>query len=195
MFLICITYSDAIYEFSKPLLKFLDWHKGPKLEPEAPLLHRHIVLVGAHRLGQHLVASLEKMPEQLVIVDINPEVVAQYEAAGVRAVCGDITESYIQEQVNLPQARVVISTIPNFQDNLALLEAVKRKSANQRIKPRLIFAAQNEFEAKRLYEQEIDYALSPHFIGGQHLAKILRGKALLSDLKKLRQDHLKVLSQ
>lgn len=190
-----IMYSDRIYQWGKPLLKIFDWGNGDAEKAEkSRLLKNHVVLAGAHRLGKHLIASLEKLPEELVIVDMNPEIVAEFERDGILAICGDITESYIQDQVNLTEAKVIISTIPNFQDNLALLESVKRKTADKRVMPKLIFVAQTEAEAKQLYEQEIDYALSPHFIGGQHLAKILQGKEMFEDLKKLRADHLKILA-
>lgn len=189
-----IMYSDRVYQWSRPLLQIFDWGSGDaeKTQRDVVLRH-HVVLAGAHRLGKHLISSLEKLPEALVIVDINPEIVAEFARAGFLAICGDITESYIQDQINLTEAKVIISTIPSFQDNLALLEAVKRTTAGKRTKPKLIFVAQNEAEAKQLYEQEIDYALSPHFIGGQHLAKILQGKAMFADLKKLKADHLKII--
>lgn len=190
-----ITHAEKLYPKFWPVLKYFDWQKDSlEKNSEVVLLKNRVVLVGAHRLGQHLIASLQKLSTPLVIVDINPETIAQYAAQGLNAVCGDITESYIQEQVNLTEAKVIISTIPVIDDNLALLEAVKRKTADRKIKPKLIFAAQNESEAKHLYEQDIDYALSPHFIGGQHLAKVLQARTLFADLRKLKENHLKVLN-
>ena len=184
---------ERLYAWLRPYLARFDWRVSGVERDVEKKLKNHIILVGVHRLGQHLISVLRKLPGEIVIVDINPEVVSQYLAAGMNAVCGDVTESYIQEQINLPQARVIISTIPRLEDNLALLEAVKRKTANLKYKPKLIFAAQNESEAKKLYESEIDYALSPHFIGGQHLAKILGDKKFNLSLKKMREHHLDIL--
>jgi Kef-type K+ transport system membrane component KefB len=187
-----ISGADRLYIWLKPALRIFDRHL-PDVEKNSDevVLKNHIVLVGAHRMGQHIIRSLEKLDRPLVLVDINPEIVNRYTAEGFNAVCGDITEGYIQDQVNLSGARVVISTVPNIEENLALLEAIKRKSG--KIKPKLIFSAQNEAEAKKLYDREIDYALSPHFIGGQHLAKILEGNHNFTGLKALRQEHLKVI--
>ncbi len=190
-----ILYSEKLYEWCKPMLAVFDWKLGADQKTSDTILKRHVVLIGAHRVGHHVVDSLQKLNGPLVIVDINPEVTAEFEALGLTAVCGDITESYIQEQVNLAEAKIIISTIPSFDDNLALLEAIKRKTEHKRIKPKLIFAAQTENEARKLYEQEIDYALSPHYIGGQHLARILEGKDSGFGLKKLRESHLKILSK
>jgi Trk K+ transport system NAD-binding subunit len=150
-------------------------------------------LVGAHRLGHHLIYALEKQKTPFVIVDFNPEIVEEYIARGVLSVCGDITDSFIQDQVNLPFAKLIISTVPDFSDNMALLESIKRQTANIRAKPKLIFIAQDEAETKALYEQNIDYVISPHFMGGIHLAKILEGREITSGLKKLREHHLDIL--
>ncbi len=190
-----MTNGEKIYLFFKPWLGYFDKHnpEAEKLTEETEL-KKHIVLVGVHRLGQHLIASLKKLSAPMVLVDIDPEVVNRYSAMGFNAICGDITETYIQDEVNLSAAAVIISTIPNVEDNLALLAALRRKGVSQKNKPKLIFAAQTEIEAKRLYDQEVDYALSPHFIGGQHLARVLQGRGLLKDLRKLKADHLKVLN-
>ncbi len=57
----------------------------------------------------------------------------------------------------------------------------------------MIVAAHDEDEAVDFYEQGVDYALLPHFIGSQHLAKILEDDIQLRGLKKLRTHHLKSL--
>jgi hypothetical protein len=84
--------------------------------------------------------------------------------------------------------------VPDFNDNLSLLHFIKTATANKRIKPKLIFIAQDDAETKILYEKNIDYVISPLFMGGLHLAKILGGKELSAGLKKLREHHLGILS-
>lgn len=190
-----ITHAERLYILWKPFLKYFDRKGGAAETASQTVLKNHIILAGAHRLGRHLIATLEKSKSGLVIVDINPDVTAEYAAMGLTVVCGDITEAYIQDQVNLASAKIIISTVPDFHDNLALLEAVKRKTAGRRIKPKLIFAAQTEAEAKKLYEQEIDYALSPHFVSGLHLAKILSSAGGFKELKILREQHLKIIKE
>ncbi len=190
-----ILYSHDIFELLKPVLKYFDFKKGSAEKSFAnTVLKDHVVLVGAHRLGAHLIEALENADSPLVVVDFNPEIVQKFEQQGVMAVCGDVTDSYIQDQVNIENAKLVISTIPDFKDNLTLLDAVNLRSQGKNHRPKLIFAAQDEEEAKHLYSREIDYALSPHFIGGLHLAKILSDSDIASGLQKLKQHHLKVLN-
>lgn len=189
-----IMHAGRIYEFLRPILKIFDFRKGvAEKHLTTVVLKNHIILVGAHRLGHHLIDGLIKQKTPFVIVDFNPEVAEMYADRGLLTVCGDITDSFIQEQVNLPYAKMVISTVPDFNDNLNLISAIKHATARKPKKPKLIFMAQDEAETKILYEQNIDYVISPHFMGGMHLAKILEGRELSADLKKLRQRHLEIL--
>jgi Kef-type K+ transport system membrane component KefB/voltage-gated potassium channel Kch len=184
-----------IYGKLHPLLKIFDFRKGSaEKHLRDVVLRNHIILVGAHRLGHHLIETLRDQKTAFVVVDFNPEIVEFYADKGILALCGDITDSFIQEQVNLPAAKMIISTVPDFVDNMSLLHAIRRATASRRIKPKLIFIAQDEAETKALYEAGIDYVISPHFMGGIHLAKILEGKQAGFDLKKLKEQHIKILT-
>ncbi len=189
-----IKYAGWLYDRLKPLLVIFDFRKGAaeKHLTAGKTLKGHIVLVGAHRLGHHLIDALAKQKRPFVVVDFNPEVVEKYVEQGLLAICGDITDSYIQEEAHIRDAKLIISTIPDFNSNLALLEAVQKNSRG-RAKPKLIFIAQDEAEIKALYDRDIDYVISPHFMGGLHLAKILEDQDGFKSLKKLREHHLKIL--
>ncbi len=190
-----ILYSHNLYEAGKDFFRWFDFRKGAAEKGLRDIeLRNHVVLVGAHRMGHHLVDTLRKQDRPFVLVDFNPEVVEKYKSLGVLAVCGDISDPYIQEQINLSHAKLVISTVPDLNDNLALIDAVKKQAAARRSKPKLIFLAQDEEEIKHLYAQDIDYVISPHFMGGLHLAKILEEDRNFHGLKKLRESHLKILS-
>ncbi len=190
-----IMYAAQIYEKFKFIFKFFDFRKGVAEKHSATVvLKNHIILVGAHRLGHHLIDALKKQKTPFVIVDFDPEIVERYAEAGLLAVCGDITDEFVQEQINLSNAKLIISTVPDFNDNLALVHAIHTATAHRRVKPKLIFSAQDDAETKVLYEKNLDYVISPHFMGGLHLAKILESRELSSGLKKLREHHLGILN-
>ncbi len=189
-----ILYAGRMYEFLARFLKIFDFKKGSaEKHQHTMVLKNHIILIGAHRLGHHLVEGLKRQKTSFVIVDFNPEIVELYIEQGLLAVCGDVTDSYIQEQINLSGAKLIISTVPDFNDNLVLLHAIHRATAYKRSKPKMIFMAQDETEIKALYDEGIDYVISPHFMGGLHLAKILEGREVNAGLKKLREHHLSML--
>lgn len=186
--------SAKLYEWLRPWLRYLDFFRGTaEKHLDMTVLKNHVVIVGGHRMGRHLVAALVKQKEPFVIVDFNPEIVETYLEAGYAAVCGDITDSYIQDSVNLSDAKMIISTVPDLNNNISLLDSVKRLSAGKKRRPKLIFIAQDEEEIKYLYKQDIDYVISPHFMSGLHLAKILEDDHSFRGLKKLREGHLKMI--
>lgn len=190
-----IMYAGKMADFMHGFLSIFDFKKGSaEKHLSTVVLKNHIVLVGAHRLGHHLLEALQKNPIPFVVVDFNPEIVEQCIEQGMLSVCGDITDPYIQEQVNIQSAKIIISTVPDHNDNLALISAIEKNVKGRRTKPKLIFVAQNEEDIRSLYSKGIDYVVSPHVLGGQHLAQVLKGKTLHLELKKLREHHLKHMS-
>lgn len=156
------------------------------------IFNKHIVLVGAHRLGSHLVQRLQKhKEEQFIIIDFNPDVVSHYRAQGLNAVCGDISDPYIQEVAGIANAKLVIATIPDFFDSRGLVEVVQ----SLKRKPKLIVAANDESEALELYQAGADYVLLPHFVGGVHLSDIIRSHSDGASLRKLKTKHLETIKK
>lgn len=185
-----ILHGEFLAEKLKIFLDLFDFKKGiAEKSNHDTVFKNHIVLVGAHRLGQHIAMSLGKQHNKLIIVDHNPEVIEDFLQKGVIGICGDITDPHIQEVANITQAKLIISTVPKLHDNLSIIENIRGQ--NKRVK--IISIAEDEEEATILYKHGVDYALLPHFIGGQHLARLLKEEDHLKHLKKLKEHHLKLL--
>ncbi len=189
-----ILFSNRLYE--KLISRVAQFFEGRTKPTERALgdtvYKRHILVVGAHRLGAHMINALIKQKEQFIVVDFNPDVTSHYEEQGIPAVCGDISDPYIQEVVNLEDARMIICTIPDFHDTLALIEAVRN---NFRKRPKLIVAASDEEEALELYNKGAGYVLLPHFVGAMHLVHVVEQSADARSLAKLKDRHLKTLQR
>ena len=77
---------------------------------------------------------------------------------------------------------MVISTIPDIEDNLYLIKGMNK--LNKRAK--VVVMAYEISEAKQLYKAGADYVVLPQLAGGRHLAKILIEKKhleLIEDYK------------
>lgn len=189
-----ILYSNRLYE--KILGRIVRYFERDNRKPEPSLgdaiYKNHIVMVGAHRLGSHIISGLKKHKEDFIVIDFNPDIIDHYESQGIPAICGDISDPYMQEVTSLFDSRMIISTIPDFHDTKALLEAVKTNKPKHRIK--IIVAGTDEAEALELYELGADYVLLPHFIGGMHLADIIQANHSISSLNKLKKRQLKTLA-
>ena len=151
----------------------------------------HVVLIGAHRTGQSVIHSLEDLKENFVVVDFNPSVIKHLSGKEVDVVFGDITDPDLQDRIRLPKARLIISTVPDYQDGLVILEAVKKHYP----KPKIVLSATSDWEAKKLYEKGADYVLMPQFLTGLQLAELLKKDYNLKSISKLKHRDLELIDQ
>jgi Kef-type K+ transport system membrane component KefB len=92
-----------------------------------------IVLLGYHRVARAVIERLgEHSPELLprtLVVDFNPEALAQLRARGVGAVFGDLASLDTLHHARLHHAKVIVSTLPDMllkgTTNLALVTALR----------------------------------------------------------------------
>jgi Kef-type K+ transport system membrane component KefB len=185
-----IIYSETLYGWLKVPLKIFELRKRKAAGGAEPVRRDHVVLVGCHRMGHNILASLEDMHKEFTVVDFNPDVVARLAKRGIHAVYGDISDPEIAEHAGLERARLVISTVPNFEDSRAILEFVRKRNP----KARIILTAEDEYASLDLYEAGADYVLLPHFIGGLQLARILEGDRSLASLNRLREQDLHLIT-
>lgn len=168
-----ILYSQVIYQKIGPLLKIFE----RKHVTEQPLpvynIRGPIILVGANRLGGHLLQAVDK--QKLVIVEFDPLIVKKLQAQKHKVVFGDITDSEIQEVIHLEKAHIIISTVPDINDNIMLISQIQLLKKEQNVSPKIIVTAYTVWEARHLYEVGADYVILPHFLGGKHLASLLKG--------------------
>lgn len=181
--------SGKLYEWMRPWLSKFERANLREHHGEHVAQKNHIVLIGAHRLGEHVIQSLKHQDRPFVIVDFNPEIIEKYASENVPVICGDITDSHIQDLINLGDAKLIISTVPDLQDNLILADVAKRPP----IKTRLVITAQDDEEALKLYDHGVDYVILPHYIGGIHLSKLFKNGYKFTELHKLREHHLEQL--
>lgn len=151
----------------------------------------HIVLVGAHRMGRNILGALQKMGMPFVVVDFNPVITESLARQGISVLYGDISDDEIQERSGLRDARLVISTVPDMKDSLALIEFIKKENP----KSKIIVSADSEWEGRELYKAGADYVLLPHFIGGQQLAQLIEKDKALKNLSTLRAHDLALLAE
>src|SRR3989344_1401093 len=185
-----ILYADQI--FSR-IFKFLSLfeRKRRKKEDEEDKISKPIVLIGAHRIGRSIAANLPK--NDLLIIDFDPDVINTLRRYKYHYLFGDVADPEIFEQANLSEAHLIISTIPNLEDNLALLEILKRHKKNRRMK--IILRGQDEKEAEALYEQGADYVLLPYFTAGQYLARAIAVDPELKHLDQLKKRDLEIIKR
>lgn len=145
-------------------------------------LDNHIVVVGADQMGRSIIHALEESEGKVIAVDFNPDIVKNLSENGHLIIFGDIADPDIQERVKVEKAKMVISTVPDVEDNLLLIKSLNH--TNRRAK--IVVMAYEVGDARILYKAGADYVILPHLAGGRHLAKILLDKnhlKLIEDYK------------
>jgi len=75
----------------------------------------------------------------------------------------------VLEKINLKEAEIVISTVPDMEDNLMLINSAKKMNRNTVV----IITAEQVEEALDLYGAGADYVILPHLLGGHHASLLL----------------------
>ncbi|MEK9178220.1 MAG: cation:proton antiporter, partial [Patescibacteria group bacterium] len=125
-------------------------------------LEDHIVLIGVRKMGEGVLEALRRDPKnKLLVIDFDPDVIEDLGKEDL-TLFGDIADPEIQEEAALSKSKLVISTISDLEDNIALLRSLKRLKN----KPTVVVLALEKEEARELYDEGADYVVLPHVIGG-----------------------------
>lgn len=169
-----ITHGDTLYKFFYKYLGFFE-RKGTLQEItnqtslEIEDLKDHIVLVGANRMGQSILDSIKETKDKIIVVDFDPDIVKKLKSQNIHSFFGDISDLDIQEKAKISNAKLIISTVPDIEDNLLLIKSLNHFNR----KAKIIVAAVDFDDAKELYKAGADYVVLPHLAGARHIGKIL----------------------
>jgi voltage-gated potassium channel Kch len=185
--------SKLLFRKMAPYLDFLERNELKKdaiSEPEDSLdnLDNHVVVIGGDQMGESIMEALENRDMDVVLVDFDPNILKKLKDKKVHRLFGDIADLDIQERARLGQAKLVISTIPDVEDNVLLLKELKHE--NRRAK--VVMMALDSHDAKLLYKEGADYVILPHLAGGRQMAEIILDNHL-DRIENLKQKDVKYL--
>ena len=186
-----IIYADKIFKVMSPYLSIFERRKTKENGFSEKEFNKPIILIGAHRTGQSIAFNLPK--EDLLIIDFDPEIINELKKHSYDYLFGDIADLEIFEKANFHEARLVISTSPDLEDNLTLLSELKKLAR----RPKIILRARTEREAEILYNPPggggADYVLLPHFTAGQYLGKTIAIDPEMNILNQLKEKDLNLM--
>jgi Kef-type K+ transport system membrane component KefB len=145
----------------------------------------HAVLFGHNRVGSRIRPALEKTFPEVLVVDFNPEVVERLKTEGVNVVYGDMSDRDLYERLGISAAAAVVSTVPDVNDNIHLLKELKQgggKNGGKKPEQLVVLTANDQVDARRLYELGADYVLVPHSLGGDFLNHVIAQHGVGEDM-------------
>jgi len=136
-----------------------------------------------------LMEELLSKKDKLLIVDYNPDVINVLKKKKISCIYGDITSPELLDKIDLKKLKLVISTIPCYEENLHLVKKIKRLAPHVKV----IALGSRISETLNLYKAGADFVVTPKIIAGQELAHIIHVNN--PDLKKAKKKHMKHLSE
>jgi Kef-type K+ transport system membrane component KefB/Trk K+ transport system NAD-binding subunit len=166
-----IIYANKIYPRLSKYLGVFE-RKGKKVDE-----HKHqgndcpeIIIFGYNRIGYDIVESLKKTKKKFLVIDFDPETIKKLAKENVDCKYGDANDFELLNELNLSKVKMTVSTIPNADTNLLLIKKIRETN-----KKAIITVVSHQIdEVERLYEAGATYVLMPHFLGGHHMAVLIR---------------------
>ncbi|MFA5029220.1 MAG: cation:proton antiporter [Patescibacteria group bacterium] len=162
-------YSQSLYRLLGDRLKWLDRLTSRKqLQDGTEIATRdgfEVVLVGHDRLGRILERALRKLGKKYVVIDHNPDVIAQLERDKVPCIFGDTSSHEVLALIDWSKIQTVFSSIPDMRDTELLLRHVKEQNPEVNF----IGIVDSRKKAMELYEMGAHYVLVTYMLAASQL--------------------------
>lgn len=178
-----ITHNERLYKFLLPVFEMFGKDKYRQLEDKVQKYD--VWLFGYHRIGWKIAEALQEKNVSFAVVDFNPSSLNRLHAKGIPAFFGDAADVEFLAQLPLEKAKMIVSTLPEDDDQKTLVEYVRKQS-----KKTLIIANLYHVQSlKELYKAGANYVMMPHMLGGDWMANILREERVTKKMfERLRRD-------
>jgi voltage-gated potassium channel len=137
-------------------------------------LKNHYIVCGAGRVGLRLVRSLLAAGETFVVVETDPETVAEMNEMGVMTLARNATLETTLREAGVTQARGLAACLPDDADNVYIVLTARDLNSRLHIVAR---AAEEQAEAK-LIRAGANRVVAPTILGGHRLAVALTKPAV-----------------
>ncbi len=185
-----ITYNEEIYRKILPLLnKFgnIEEHRDKESIESFP-----VWVIGYHRIGWKVCEALAEKHIKFAVIDYNPDAISRLKHRGIPAFFGDVADVEFLDSLPLEKAKLIISTIPEADDQKTMIKHIKRLNEKTLIVANLY----HNIFLDDLYEAGANYIMMPHLLGGQWIAEVLRDqpwtKRTFKNLKKEQKEEMKL---
>jgi len=170
----------------KPLNLFRNFGTSKEEPDDFIIKKKKVVIFGCHRMGRLFLKFFKEGKKDLVVVDYNPDIIRSLSRKKIPCIYGDISNPEVLEKSDIWNSEIVISTIPDLEDNLNLIDVIKSKNKEVVV----VVTADSLEEGEKLYDKGADYVILPKIAGGEIGAKIvskmLRNKGEIKDLRRIR---------
>jgi Kef-type K+ transport system membrane component KefB len=185
-----ILHSGQIYYILSPYLKIFE-KRSAKAKKDINTGYEAI-LFGCNRLGFDFLEVFEKLKTKYLIVDFDPDIIKELMKDNIYCIYGDVDDSELIEELNIENAKIIVSTIPEYDTNIFLVKTIMKRNPNC-----IILTRSHDIEDSfKLYEAGATYVIMPHFLGGEYASNLINLNGYdIQKYKKEGKKHLKELDK
>jgi len=132
-------------------------------------LRNHLIVCGAGRVGSHLVRDLRQSGEVFIVIERDPQTVAELTDQGVAVLVRDATLEESLREAGVEHARGLAACLPDDADNVYVVLTARDLNSKLHIVAR---AAEEPAEVK-LVRAGANRVIAPTIIGGHRMATAL----------------------
>jgi len=185
-----IIHSNKFYSVMSKFASIFE-RKGIKRERKIGKRYEAI-LFGYNRIGFNMLRSFKKINKKYLVVDFNPDTIADLTKMRIPCLYGDVYDPELLEELPLDKIKLAVSTVPDFETNELLIETIRGINPDAIV----IVRAHSIEDAFDLYKKGASYVLTPHFLGGQYLADMVKHlKVSKEKYAEEKKKHIQMLEQ
>jgi voltage-gated potassium channel len=137
-------------------------------------LRNHFIICGAGRVGSHLLRSLRSSAQTFIVIERDPQTVAELIETGVAVLVRDATLEETLREAGVEHAKGLAACLPDDAENVYVVLTARDLNPNLHIVAR---AAEEQAESK-LIRAGANRVVAPTIIGGHRMAMALTKPAV-----------------
>lgn len=155
---------NPLYELRKRLF---DFNQLDTINLPADELQDHVIIVGFGRIGQFIAALLQRLDQEVVIIELDQRRMERAQEAGYAIVYGDATQLPVLEAVHLTASRLLLITTPAISVTQAVVTGVRRICPDLHIVAR----AEGLEHLQELHKMGVYEVIQPEFEAGLEITR------------------------
>jgi len=150
------------------------------------------ILFGYNRIGFSILNALKSSRKKYLVVDFNPDTITTLNKFKIPCLYGDVDDPELIKDLPLDKIKLAVSTIPDYEANFLLVEDIRVVNP----KAIIIVRAHTIEDALNLYKKGASYVLTPHFLGGEYISKMIKEIGVKEkNYEKEKEKHIKILKE
>ncbi len=192
--IITIACASYLTHYDSALFKLFDrlpfrlFERAAKRREQRPKPGYELVLFGYQKGGYEFIKTFQQLHHRYLVVDYDPAIVELLSDKHIPCLYGDATDSELLDEIGVTNAKLVISTITDFETNQQLVRHMNLFNPEAVI----VCNANSYEEALQLYELGSSYVIIPHHASSEQLGALIQRNGIdKRHFDRYRSQHLK----